>query len=41
MRLKSIILTVMLLPVLIFAQSWNCELIGQLDYSQSATDIGR
>ena len=39
MRLKSIILTVMLLPVLIFAQSWNCELIGQLDYSQLANDI--
>lgn len=39
MRLKSKILAALLLPILISAQSWNCELIGQLDYSQLANDI--
>jgi len=39
MRLKLFTVTTFLLPVFITAQSWNCELIGQLDYSQTANDI--
>lgn len=39
MHQKTTILAVLLLPVLISAQSWNCELVGQLDYTQLANDI--
>jgi len=39
MRLKLFTVTTLILPVFITAQSWNCELIGQLDYSQTANDI--